>query len=116
MIRLLPDDDLGQSVLRGRRRSDGRDGVQLPRRSLPTLRHTGPLRTLRYFSHYPQRIDVKNGVFTFFFILVTFSYVFKRFLFNFPNVFSFKKNVGKVQSGKQINKEHFRNNSNETDL
>jgi len=30
----------------------------------------------------------------------------------FPNVFIFK-NVGKVQSGKQISKKHFQNNSNE---
>ena len=39
-----------------------------------------------------------------------------RFLnfFYFPNVFFiFLKNVGKVQSGKQINKKHFQNNSNE---
>ena len=28
----------------------------------------------------------------------------------------FEKNVGKVRSGKQINKKHFHNNSNETDL
>jgi len=35
--------------------------------------------------------------------------------FNFPNVF-FLKNVGKVQIGKQINKKHFQNNSNEMDL
>jgi len=45
-------------------------------------------------------IDVKN-VFYVFFILVTFFYVF---------IF---KNVGKVQSGKQINKKYFQNNSNE---
>jgi len=32
------------------------------------------------------------------------------------NVFLFLKNVGKVQSGKQINKKHFQNNSNKTDL
>jgi len=46
-----------------------------------------------------------------FFILVTFL----RFLtfFYCPNVFLFLKNVGKVQSGKQINKKHFQNNSNE---
>jgi len=42
--------------------------------------------------------------------------------FTFFNVFSyskrflFKKNVGKVQSGKQINKKHFQNNNNEIDL
>jgi len=30
--------------------------------------------------------------------------------------FIFLKNVGKVQSGKQINKKHFQNNSNEIDL
>jgi len=46
------------------------------------------------------KTDVKN-VFTFFY---------------FPNVFLFLKNAGKVQSGKQINKKHFQNNSNETDL
>ena len=40
-------------------------------------------------------------------------YVFKRF-FNFPNVFYLK--VGKVQSGKQVIKKHFQNNSNEIDL
>jgi len=41
-------------------------------------------------------------------------YVFNVF-FNFPNVFLLK-NVGKVHSGKQINKKHFQNNSNEIDL
>jgi len=52
---------------------------------------------------------------TFFFY---FGHVFLRFskLFYFPNVFYFKKNVGKVQSGKQVNKKHFQNNSNEIDL
>jgi len=57
------------------------------------------------------RIDVKR--FTFFFILVTFL----RFLtfFYFPNVF-YLKNLGKVQSGKQVNRKHFQNNSNEIDL
>ena len=37
-----------------------------------------------------------------------------RFLtfFYFPNVFLFLKNVGKVQSGKQINKKHFQNDVN----
>jgi len=38
------------------------------------------------------------------------------FFFIFQHVFYFLKNVGKVQSGKQINKKHFQNNSNETDL
>jgi len=37
----------------------------------------------------------------------------KRFIFQ--TFFIFKK-VGKVQSGKLINKKHFQNNSNETDL
>ena len=50
-------------------------------------------------------------VFTFFFIFVTF-FTFLTF-FYFPNVF--KKNVGKVQSGKQINKKNTQNNSNEID-
>jgi len=57
-------------------------------------------------------IDAKN-VFTFS-ILVMFFYVFNVFLF--LNVVLYKKNVGKVQSGKQINKKHFQNYSNETDL
>jgi len=50
----------------------------------------------------PKIIDVKN-VFTFltFFIFQTFFIL---------------KNVGKVQSGKQINEKHFQNNSNEIDL
>jgi len=59
-----------------------------------------------------QSIDVKN-VFTFFlfwsrfFTFVTF-FIFQKFLF--------LKNVGKVQSGKQIHKKHFQNNSKETDV
>ena len=55
-------------------------------------------------------IDIKT-FFNVFFILVTF--------FTFFNVFLFSKRfykVGKVQSGKQINKKHFQNNSNEIDL
>jgi len=54
-------------------------------------------------------VDVK----TFF----TFFLFWSRFLtfFYFPNVF-YLKNVDKVQSGKQINKKHFQNNSNEIDL
>jgi len=39
---------------------------------------------------------------------------FLRF-FIFQKFFIFK-NVGRVQSGKQINKKHFQNNSNEIDL
>ena len=35
------------------------------------------------------------------------------FFFIFQMFFIFKKNVGTVQSGKQINKKHFQNNSNE---
>jgi len=55
-------------------------------------------------------IDVKNVfcVFLFwsrFLCFLTFFYI--------PNVFFIFKNVGKVQSGKQINKKHFQNNSNE---
>jgi len=44
-----------------------------------------------------------------------FFYVFNVFLI-FKRFFYFKKNVGKVQSGKQINKKHFQNNSNEINL
>jgi len=51
---------------------------------------------------------------TFFFILVTFFTFFNVF-FIFQTFF-YLKNVGKVQSGKQINKKHFQNNSNEIDL
>ena len=40
---------------------------------------------------------------------------FFTFFFYFPNVF-YLKNVGKVQSGKQMNKKHFQTNSNEVDL
>jgi len=54
-------------------------------------------------------IDVKKEFFTFF----LFWSRFLRCFFYFPNVFLFLKNVGKVQSGKQINKKHFQNNSNE---
>jgi len=55
-------------------------------------------------------IDVKTFLrFSYFGHVFTFS----TFIF-FPNVF-YLKNVGKVQSGKQINKKHFQNNSNETD-
>ena len=39
-------------------------------------------------------------------------YVFKRYLFS-KRFFNFFKNVGKVQSDKQINKKYFQNNSNE---
>jgi len=63
---------------------------------------------MRYFDA-GVTIDVKN-VFTFFY----FGHVFNVFLFS--KRFYFKKNVGKVQSGKQINKKPFQNNSNETDL
>jgi len=40
---------------------------------------------------------------------------FLRF-FLFSKLFLFLKNVGNVQSGKQINKKHFQNNSNKIDL
>jgi len=58
-------------------------------------------------------IDVKN-VFLRFFKFWSRSFTFLTF-FYFPNVF-YLKNVGKVQSGKQINKKHFQNNNNEIDL
>jgi len=41
---------------------------------------------------------------------------FLRFLTFFVIFQTFLKNVGKVQSKKQINKKHFQNNSNEIDL
>ena len=45
------------------------------------------------------------------FYVFYFGHVFLRFL-----TFFIFKNAGKVQSGKQINKKHFQNNTNETDL
>jgi len=58
-------------------------------------------------------IDVKT--------FLRFFYFWSRFLrffyvFLFSKLFYFLKNVGKVQSGKQINKKHFQNNSNGIDL
>jgi len=53
----------------------------------------------------------KKNVFLKFFILVTFFTFFDVFLFS--KRFFYLKNVGKVQSGKQINKKHVQNNSNE---
>jgi len=54
-----------------------------------------------------------KNVFYVFFILVTFLRFFN--VSHFPNIFLIFKNIGKVQSGKQINKRHFQNNSNEID-
>jgi len=71
---------------------------------------------LQEFMHADSNIfhtSVHVKRFYVFFILVTF-YVFNVF-FVFQTFFIFLKNVGKVQSGKQINKKHFQNNSNETD-
>jgi len=54
-----------------------------------------------------------------FFILVTFLTFLNICLFSVfsKRFFLFLKNVGKVQSGKQINElKHFQNNSNEIDL
>jgi len=57
--------------------------------------------------------DVKT-----FFTLFYFGHVFTflMFFFIFQTFFYFYKNVGKVQSGKQTNKKHFQNNSNEIGL
>ena len=63
----------------------------------------------RYF--YAQFIDVKT-FFTFFY----FGHFLRFYRFLFSKRFLLLKNVGKVQSSKQINKKHFQNNSNETDL
>jgi len=57
-------------------------------------------------------IDVKKRFYVFYFGRV--FYVFNVFLFS--KRFLFLKNVDKVKSGKQINKKHFQNNSNEIDL
>jgi len=62
----------------------------------------------------PLTIDVKNV----FFYVFYFGHVFLRFLtfFLIFQTFLFLKNVGKVQSSKQINKNYFQNNRNEIDL
>jgi len=68
----------------------------------------------------PVLVDLEDNMLdrckkNFFTFLVTF-FTFLTF-FYFPNVFLLlKKNVGKIQSGKQINKKHFQNNSNKIDL
>ena len=54
-------------------------------------------------------IDVKNVFYVFLFWSRFYVFILQTF-------FILKKNVGKVQSGKQINKKHFQNNSNEIDL
>ena len=64
-----------------------------------------------YMPH-TKSTDVKKRFFTFFYLghvftVLTFFLFSKRF---------YLKNAGKVQSGKHINKKHFRNNSNEIDL
>jgi len=57
-------------------------------------------------------VDVKNVFYVFYF-----GHIFTIFnVFLFSKRFLFLKNVGKGQSGKQINKKHFQNNSNEIDL
>ena len=57
-----------------------------------------------------KNIHVKNVFLRFFY----FGHVLTFFNVNYlPDVFLFLKNVGKVQSGKQINKKHFHSNSNE---
>jgi len=57
-----------------------------------------------------QTIVVKKRFLRFFYFGHVFTFL---TFFYFPNVFYFKKKVGKVQSGKQINKKHFQNKSNE---
>jgi len=60
-------------------------------------------------------IDVKTFFYVFI-ILVKFFYVFQRFVLLSKRFYIFQKNVGTVQSGKQINNWHFQNNSNGIDL
>jgi len=54
-------------------------------------------------------MDLKNNDFYVFFLFRSLFYVFFKGFFIF-------KNVGKVQSGNQVNKKHFQNNNNEIDL
>jgi len=60
----------------------------------------------------PKIIDENN----FFYVFYIGHFLRFKVFFIFQTFFIFKKNVGKVQSGKQINKKHFQNNSNEIDL
>ena len=68
--------------------------------------------SFRFPNHYVNLvplfdIDVKTFLFYF-------GHVFNVFnVFLFSKRFFYLKNVGKVQSGKQINKKQFQNNSNE---
>jgi len=91
-------------------KADTHDGRHLSGRVGPCVR--GPDTSARHISAVSV-IDVKKTFLRFFYFCHVFTF-FKHF-FYFPNVF-YLKNVGKVQSGKQINKKHFQNNSNETDL
>jgi len=64
----------------------------------------------------PLSASISIGVKTFLNVFFSiFAHVFTVLTF-FSNVFFIFKNAGKVQSGKQINKKHFQNNRNETDL
>ena len=60
----------------------------------------------------PLFMDVK----TFFYVFLFWSRFFTFLRLLFSKRFLFLKSVGKVQSGKQINKKHFQNNSNEIDV
>jgi len=59
-------------------------------------------------NHKPKKRFLRFLFWSRFFTFLTFFLFSKRF-------FIFK-NVAKVQSGKQINKKHYQNNSNEIDL
>jgi len=78
-------------------------------------RHKATCKAMKrsYYTRQHYTSNVKINFFTFF-ILVTFLTFFNVFLFS-KRFFIFK-NVGKFQSGNQINKKHFQNNSNEIDL
>jgi len=58
-----------------------------------------------------NNVDVENVFYVFFLFWSLFN-VFNVF-FIFQTFFLFLKDVGNVQSGKEINKKHFENNSNE---
>jgi len=65
-------------------------------------------RGLTFLGH---SVDVKNV----FYVILFWSRLYICNVFFIFQAFLFKKNVDKVQSGKQINKKHFQNNSNEID-
>jgi len=80
-------------------------------------RHKATCKAMKrsYYTRHHYTINVKIN-FLRFFILVMFLTFFNVFFIFQQTFFLFFNNVDKFQSGKQINKKHFQNYSNEIDL